>query len=143
MGVPVFGSDATVNFDPTGKYVRAASLLVDPNIEVNIVPSISENQVRDNVSSHIKGSFSVGQPTLKVYSSDIDHRLDNDFLAYIVEMTGTDEKNNYRNVTLILDAHNGRIVDGFESTYGAINRVIHDLNQSNSKNSFPGAICSH
>ena len=109
-GLKIFGKNAVLKYDDPFT-IRYAKFGFDPSIDdVETIPTLSEQGARERANKYIPNGVISGPTELLIYSSESDAKLKQDRLAWKISISGDDRKGNFRNLILLIDAHNGYIL---------------------------------
>ncbi len=129
QGVPVYGAEVMVHYQPGGKKVFALNGTFIPYLALNTQPTIDSDAAIAMVREIQAQGVLWEEPILRIYSGHIDPAVWGNHLAWLVRIY--DEAEPSKNL-YVVDAHTGDILTTYNELNDARNRVIHDAeNTSN------------
>ena len=136
-GIQVLWRNAVVRYsDPST--IGHAIFDFDPSLDdISIVPTLNEEDVLAKAHRIIPNGTISKSAELIVYPSEIDPLLRRDVLAWKVSVSGNDQSGSFQSLMLVIDAHNGRLLEKINEIQ-EVNRKIYDAGDVSSAQYLPG-----
>jgi Zn-dependent metalloprotease len=122
-GVPVYGAEVVVHYQPGAKKVFALNGTFIPYLALKTQPTIDSDAALAIVREIQDRGALWEEPLLRIYSGHIDPAVWGNHLVWMVRIY--DESEPSRNL-YVVDAHTGKVLTTYDELNDARNRVIHD-----------------